>query len=308
MIVDGTNILVKHGGYVVKVHRTRLRRVKTAPAAPIPAKSAPLAQGDTGIAAVGDSMQDESGQEDLGETRMEETVGSSDGEPVREHPVPKHCSGEENGEDRIIEEQTSKIINNVSEPSKESRSGKIPGTNSNVSFKTVYEYVHGNDFKGFVLSRSGKANSKHKNWLNIENTYPESMAGKTGRVDFENDVSEWSYDEADNTNLALITMDDDFHEAKLAEHQSWIENDVFERVPDEGQPRVTTRWILTVKDDGRRKARLVVRGLLENEAELTKDSPTIFKETFRTMLVILAAQPQWQTETLDIKTVFHQGE
>ena len=308
VIVDGTNILMKHGGYVVKVHRTRLRGVKTASAAPVPAKSARIAQGDTGIDAVGDSMQHESDQEDLGETKLLEIVGSSDGEPVREHSVPTDCSGQEISEDRITEEQTSKINDNESEPLQESRIGKIPGTKSNVTFKTVYEYGHGNDFKGFVLSRAGKANSKHKNWLNIEYTHPESMAGKTGPVDFENDVSEWSYDEAENTKLALITMDDDFHEAKSAEYQSWIENDVFERVPDEGQPRVTTRWILTVKDDGSRKARLVARGLLENEAELTKDSPTIFEETFRTMMVILAAQPRWQTEILDVKTAFLQGE
>ena len=92
-----------------------------------------------------------------------------------------------------------------------------------------------------MLKRAGKANSKHKNWLNIEYMQPESIVGKTSRVDFENDVFEWSYDEAENTKLALITMDDDFHEAKLAEYQSWIENNVFERVPDERQPRVTTR-------------------------------------------------------------------
>ena len=301
--VDGTNILVKHGGYVVKVHRTRLRGVKTTSRAPIPANLARIAQGDTGIAAVGDSLQDESDMEVLGSRLLEEIVGSSDGEPVREHSVPTDCSGQEIGEDRIIEEQFSKITNNVSEPLQESRICECPGTLSHVSFKTVYEYVHGNDFEGFVLSCAGKTNSKHENWPNIEYTYPESMAGTTGPVDVENDVSEWSYVEAENTNLALITMDDDFHETKLAEYYSWIENDVFDRVPDQGQPRVTTCWILTVKDDGRRKARLVARGFLENETELTKDSPTYFKETIRTMVVILAAQPQWQTESLS-RTVY----
>ena len=303
--VDGTNILVKHGGYVLKVHRTRLRGVKTASAAPVPAKSARIAQGDTGIDAVGDSMQHESDQEDLGETKLSEIVGSSDGEPVREYSVPTDCSGQEIGEDRITEEQTSKINDN--ESLQESRIGKIPGTKSNVTFKTVYEYDHGNDFKGFVLSRAGKAKSKHKNWPNIEYTHPESMAGKTGPVDFENDVSEWSYDEAENTNLALITMNDDFHEAKLAEYQSWNENDVFERVPDEGQARVTTRWILTVKDDGSRKARLVARGFLGNEAEQTKDWPTFFKATFRTLLVILAAQHDGKQKFWTSKRLFFKG-
>ena len=85
------------------------------------------------------------------------------------------------------------------------------------------------------------------------------------------------------------------------------ENDVFERVADEGQPRVTTRWIFTVKDDGRRKARLVARGFLEHEVELTKDSPLFFKETFPTLLVNLAAQPSWQTEILDVRTAFFKG-
>ena len=112
--VDGTNILVKHGGYVVKVHRTRLRGVKTAPTAPIPAISARIALRDTGI----DAMQHESDQEELGETKILEIVGSSDGEPVWEHSVPTDCSGQEIGGVRITEEQTSKITNNESNPYK----------------------------------------------------------------------------------------------------------------------------------------------------------------------------------------------
>ena len=92
--------------------------MKTAPTAPIPAISARIALRDTGIDAVGDSMQHESDQEELGETKLLEIVGSSDGEPVWEHSVPTDCSGQEIGGVRITEEQTSKITNNEANPYK----------------------------------------------------------------------------------------------------------------------------------------------------------------------------------------------
>ena len=94
---------MKHGGCVVKVHRTRLRGVKTASAAPIPAKSARIAQGDSGFV---------------------------------------YSSGPKIGEGRIIAEQTSKITNKVSEPLQESRIGKILGTKTNSALITMDDDFH----------------------------------------------------------------------------------------------------------------------------------------------------------------------
>ena len=96
------------------------------------------------------------------------------------------------------------------------------------------------------------------------------MSGKSGAVDFGTDVSEWprisENDQSDTVldKVAFLTEEQDpFAEAKMEELKNWTENDVFERVEDQGQLKISTRWALTEKKDGRRKARLVARGFLE---------------------------------------------
>ena len=100
-----------------------------------------------------------------------------------------------------------------------------------------------------------------------------------------------------------------FDEAKQQELQKWIDMGTYVEVCDDGQPRISTRWVCTEKVKGNDitlKARLVARGFEENTHELRKDSPTCQKESLRCFLSILASNG-WKLCSIDIKSAYLQG-
>ena len=78
------------------------------------------------------------------------------------------------------------------------------------------------------------------------------------------DSGGWDFDENETPDTALYcfksSMDPLFNQAKENELQSWRQFGAFESVKDQGQAKLSTRWVCTEKADGRLKARLVVRG------------------------------------------------
>ena len=100
-----------------------------------------------------------------------------------------------------------------------------------------------------------------------------------------------------------------FKDAKEEEVKKWRENDVFEEVYDEGQERITTRWVCTEKVKGQEihlKARLVARGFEEDTSQLRSDSPTCSKEALRLLLATVASK-KWELKSMDIKGAYLQG-
>ena len=79
---------------------------------------------------------------------------------------------------------------------------------------------------------------------------------------------------------------------------------IYKVVDDEGQYRISSRWILWVKGEEVR-ARLVARGFEEKE-EVASGSPTVYKCNLRLLLVICEAEG-WTIETSDVKSAFLQG-
>ena len=98
-------------------------------------------------------------------------------------------------------------------------------------------------------------------------------------------------------------------DAKQKELQNWSDFDVYTEVQDDGQPTLTTRWVICEKNapEGKTnvKARLVVRGF-EEESSIPSDSPTAAKSTLRSVIAI-AASKGWSCESIDIKAAFLQG-
>ena len=97
--------------------------------------------------------------------------------------------------------------------------------------------------------------------------------------------------------------------AKDKEIQSWIANNVFEEIPDEGQEAMSMRWVVTekIKEDKKVvKARLVARGF-EEQNVIRSDSPTCSKENIRLALVIMASN-KWELHSIDVKSAFLQGD
>lgn len=141
-------------------------------------------------------------------------------------------------------------------------------------------------------------------------------------LDFEHGVSEWQTSEVEETelehtscdeeNIMISSSNDDLEleEARKKELQSWVENKVYTQVPDQGQPKISTRWIYTNKNSNGKqtyKARLVARGFQDRDTNnIRNDSPTCSKEGLRIALAIMAAN-QWMCKSMDIKTAFLQS-
>jgi hypothetical protein len=107
-----------------------------------------------------------------------------------------------------------------------------------------------------------------------------------------------------------------FREAKKAEYESWLKNDVFDLIDVRKQPSrnlVTGRWVLTVKRnmDGsfqKCKARWVLRGFQDKQKwDQQTDSPTCTRPGFR-LTCQKAADKYWSVSHMDLKTAFLQGE
>ena len=71
------------------------------------------------------------------------------------------------------------------------------------------------------------------------------------------------------------------------------------------QQIISTRWVVTEKDDGKVKSRLVVRGF-EEENVPQSNSPTASKESCKQYLA-LSANEGFQIKSLDGTSAFLQG-
>ena len=103
--------------------------------------------------------------------------------------------------------------------------------------------------------------------------------------------------------------DPDVFQAKESELRNWFEMEAVDVIEDKGQKLITTRWVISQKElEGGisiAKARLVIRGF-EEEEQHQADAPTAAKLTLRIVLTI-AANEDWNIETIDIKAAFLQG-
>ena len=119
----------------------------------------------------------------------------------------------------------------------------------------------------------------------------------------------------DNTFVVFIPRDQwdkpfvkEEKEKELANFQSY---GAYQEVRDEGQPRMSSGWIVTEKLYGDvlgAKARLVVHGNQERKyEEMMSDSPTVSKQTLRIQFA-LAAQFGWEIVMADITSAFLQSD
>ena len=99
-------------------------------------------------------------------------------------------------------------------------------------------------------------------------------------------------------------------EAKKSELKNLTDYNTFEEVEDCGQERISSRWVVTVKEahDGRKtkcKARLVARGFQENIPPQS-DSPTVLRESNK-LFSAVAANQDFKLVSVDIRAAFLQS-
>lgn len=196
---------------------------------------------------------------------------------------------------------------------------KVKGELPKVHDKIRY-YPVGSDkwIEAEVMSRGGKATGKNRGWFNIKHDDEEEVKA----INFDSGVDQWELmnkltgDDSDGkqnieeANIATKMPDQahQIHKAKATELENWKTFQVYDEVPDSGQPYISTRWVITTKQKEAEtvtKARLVARGF-EEEEKFQSDSPTAGKETLKTFLA-LTSTLGWQCETIDIKAAFLQG-
>ena len=99
-------------------------------------------------------------------------------------------------------------------------------------------------------------------------------------------------------------------EAKEKELDNLMKYGVYEEVEDEGQERITSRWVITRKEkaDGQKteyKGRLVARGFQEQLAPQS-DSPTMLRESMKLFFAV-AANEKFKLRSMDIRAAFLQA-
>ena len=163
--------------------------------------------------------------------------------------------------------------------------------------------VSGEYISGKIMYRAGKATGANRDFYNIER----DDDGWQGCINMNNlrDLSVVP----DEAEMIILLNNGDVFLAKEREYQNWLENGVFEEVPDNNQKAMSVRWIITEKIiNGKRiiKARLVARGFEEDTSNLRKESPTCSREAIR-ILIIIASSKSWDCHTVDVKAAYLQG-
>ena len=127
----------------------------------------------------------------------------------------------------------------------------------------------------------------------------------------------YGFDEAfemsDSFHEVYTSDGDDIRNAKITELQSWKVHGVFKEIDkaEATSPLITTRWILTDKEDidktVYKKARLVIRGFQDVDKDsVISESPTAHTESLKMMLAVLPTLG-FRPKKIDISTAFLQG-
>ena len=102
---------------------------------------------------------------------------------------------------------------------------------------------------------------------------------------------------------------EEFETAKMLEVDQWLQAEATKAIQGHVDPQrvVRMRWVLTWKDSGAAKARIVLIGFEDPDLDtLVSSSPTMCRRT-RQLALQFAAQKGWKCLKADIKAAFLQG-
>ena len=306
----GKQVLVKHGGYLARVHTTRLVR---GPRIQLDEQGEP----DSGETAGRVNSLPDSGAVDA--NRLEDGVlggGSKDADIGDSTSGSDGCAGLPTEDCADLGMQTdAKQSNSGSMLKRKGVAGAEPEDRSSKTAKLVAVWKKGDRFQGFhddtgeyvsgrIVNRAGKPKGVNKDKYNIIR----DCDGWHGCLDFNTlrDVTPI----ADEQERIVMFVDDAVTQAKLVELQRWKDNDVYEEVEDVGQKVISVRWVITDRFKNgylATKARLVARGFEEVNVQMRRDSPTCSRESIF-ILITVASAYHWNCNTVDVKAAYLQGD
>ena len=279
--VDGKVILIKHGSVLRRVHPCNLQLLTKT--------------GDT-----------------IGNSAENTPCEPSQGKEVEE--LNNHGNLEDSTSEEILDVPEEELETEVPQTDVAAINEKIPIPKRSQDVK--YRYTDGEWKHVTVLGPAGSRKGKYKNWVNVAD------GDEEWSMDWS-DVKEWQEYEPKESNtyfgfdgkacdeqfVAFKEQNEgEFLKEKLVELEKWKAFDVYHEVPDNGQRRVTGRWVCTRKitENGLQpKARYVVRGFQE-KSTIQSDSPTGSKDCMRIILAVISSK-HWCLKSIDIKAAFLQG-
>ena len=221
-------------------------------------------------------------------------------------------SGASSNEDVHTDNEISSENDVSSGPSSLNASASASPVMSSVMWPPLKSYIEyslrdGSKGKATILSKQPKRGGSNSDWLNVH----VDGQDKPSSVNWKH-VLQWKMLPAPEK-VVLLTASDELTQevldAKAKELKNLVDNDVYEAVPDRGQRRVSTKWVMTekFKENIRLvKARLVARGFEENLKNTRTDSPTCSRQALR-LCFVTAATMGWEIHSLDVTSAFLQG-
>ena len=317
----GREVMIKHGGQVISVHTTRLKRVNNScipedndqengaekdphygeENEPIPSKSEDGEEYDDTQVAIEEEYDDT--QVAIEDDGNNDTDQQSD---LEKHGNLNKTNSFMNNHQLKSESIGSKLVEKM--PLSESKPTAHPSIKDRI--KITLRRAPNEEREAIVLSRGGKVgksgNGKHKNWFNVEYVSPECHTGMRECLEFGKDTVDWS--KIEEPVLLNNVEPDPVEIAKEKELLSWGECGVYEEVYSETDDYIDLKWVITTKSTGIVKARLVAKGFQDpDNAILVKDAPTCAKENFRVILTLISSRKHWKVGIIDVKTAFLQG-
>ena len=265
---------------------------------------------------LGQELKDPCEQNDLD---MQVPAVGNDSDRLVEAEITGSDTEEGGAEKNALEEETQVVPGETNEQIGKPIDYKQLKPNLVIKFKKSGEtdWNHGR-----VHSRAGKATTKkckgkknkYENWWNvhdIESGHIEPLDAETfdaiEAVEDEHQVGEEAMTYAVNV-PRYRHGEKMFLDAKQKELKNFDIFDVYEEVEDVGQPKLGTNWVCTEKIKDSKiaaKARLTIRGDMEDVQGIRTDSPTVMKGNIN-ILIMLAAMKGWKIKTCDVTAAFLQ--
>ena len=268
---DGKQVIVRHGGMVIRVHACRMQH---------------------GNLSEKDDVRSKNDDSDhvIDEPVKCPSVSEDDNDFVEQ---PNPCS---------VEGTTNSSVQESSEAVPEITNSQINANRMKVGSRIEFLDSHGTRQSGQIHSRAGKASGKYGSHYNLKYPSGDIHCVDVGSVDGLRVVP-------DESEVFVSVSSDAVYDAKIKEIESWKENEVYVEEIEDGQTLLSVRWVVTEKvknDKTVTKARLVVRGFEEMFQDRT-DSPTCSKDSLRLSLWIMSHM-KWKCQSIDVRSAFLQGQ
>ena len=337
---DGKIVIVRQGGFTLRVHASRVALRSRAEKEILGEVCQPTEDPNKQVSVLEkqntpqenvQNVDDQSDTDDddlhLNTANEQQTLGDNDG---------AHLPGELNPSENLEEESTeerehhrdlaSESLEGTVLRDNQSKANQDSGKWESIEFKKngVLDIRSGDTIRwkdpsddeseweeAKVSGPAGKVTGKYKNLFNVVKSKDESEHNvQLDKVQVEKSTEKVLYIEEERSYVVNVPKDR-YHELPIQkamdeEMERWKSYETYREVYDRGQKTISTRWVVTEKQNGY-KARLVVRGFEEVDEAGLSDSPTADKATLRLILSI-AASENWKLQSIDVKSAYLQAE